>query len=384
MTIEHESQNSAAHDTGDPLAWYYYEDELSDEIALDIRGHRHVNREDNADGVYWAQDHTGSSYMYFPAPGKASANALRNFLQGHLPHELITDEYACITPIAQIADNHLLMLQARLWLADPDSYAKTQSDPTTTQIQTQSCGRSVPSRFEGMSLPPYNAPVPDETLLVARHVMFIIDLLHCKLNVWFLPSILTSIANHIFVLHKTSMSSCEMPNCLTRSNKQPFTSSIVTIEPLIHWGTVTPVIDVILCHGRVLAFKRDGKSCDDPLWTLAVKRFTPQHPTSYCTECLEMLMDKRDAWRSVERPKEPSFKAMNARPIHMPGMRLSQQYISHETINTNQDAFQHTNTFKNPAGTFEHWESSDHPNIQSLVVSAGIFFLLSHSFPLLS
>jgi hypothetical protein len=90
---------------------------------------------------------------------------------------------------------------------------------------------------------------------------------------------------------------------------------LVTIEPLIHWGTVTPATDNFLCHGRVLAFRRDGEKCDDPLWTQAIKRLVPQFPTTYCSQCLDMMMDWRTAaWAPEEPLGRLSFTAVNDRP----------------------------------------------------------------------
>jgi hypothetical protein len=89
---------------------------------------------------------------------------------------------------------------------------------------------------------------------------------------------------------------------------------LVTIEPLVHWGTVTPATDDLLCRGRVLAFRRDGKKCDDLLWTQAIKRLVPQYPTTYCSECLDMVMDWRAAaWASEEPYGGPSFTVVDDR-----------------------------------------------------------------------
>jgi hypothetical protein len=119
------------------------------------------------------------------------------------------------------------------------------------------------------------------------------------------------LANHIFVLHSKSRSACEFPTCQTKYEDQPLLPT-VTIEPLVHWATITPVTDIVLCCGRIQAFRRNGEKCDDPLWTLALKHFTSQHPISYCSNCLEMLMDNRaEAWAAAAQKKCTSFTPIN-------------------------------------------------------------------------
>lgn len=86
---------------------------------------------------------------------------------------------------------------------------------------------------------------------------------------------------------------------------------LVTLEPLIHWGTITPATDVLLCRGRIMAFRRDGEKCEDPMWTQTVTRYTPQHATSYCVNCLEMLMNKAPEIMALGRKEATCFTAVN-------------------------------------------------------------------------
>lgn len=125
-------------------------------------------------------------------------------------------------------------------------------------------------------------------------------------------------ANHIFVLGAKIPRPCEFPSCASRSDNQPRSSTIVTIEPLIHWGTVTPAADVQLCRGSTQAFRRNGEKCDDPLWTQAIKAYRPQHPTSYCSDCLNMLLDIRaTTWDALQQNPASSFTAINSSPVHV-------------------------------------------------------------------
>lgn len=119
------------------------------------------------------------------------------------------------------------------------------------------------------------------------------------------------VANHIFVLGAKTASHCEFPTCASLSDTQPRSRSILTIEPLVHWGTVTPA-DIELCRGSIQAFRRNGDKCDDPLWIQAIKVYTPQHPTSYCSECLSLLFGNRaTAWEALEQNLASSFTAIN-------------------------------------------------------------------------
>lgn len=125
------------------------------------------------------------------------------------------------------------------------------------------------------------------------------------------------VANHIFVLGAKTASHCEFPTCASRSDYQHRPASILTVEPLVHWGTITPTTDVQLCRGSIQAFRRNGEKCDDPLWTQAIKACTPQHPTSYCSECLSLLFENRaTAWKALEQNSASSFTAINNSPAH--------------------------------------------------------------------
>jgi hypothetical protein len=89
------------------------------------------------------------------------------------------------------------------------------------------------------------------------------------------------------------------------------------IEPLIHWGTVTPASDTPLAHGRILAFRCNNGKCDDPLWSMTVRKLKPQDPPTYCLECIEMLMDGRaEVWATVERNSVATLTSVNARHVY--------------------------------------------------------------------
>jgi hypothetical protein len=131
------------------------------------------------------------------------------------------------------------------------------------------------------------------------------------------------------------------------------------MEPLIHWGTVTPA-DTLLCCGRIMAFRRDGEKCDDPLWTLAMRKFTPQDPMTYCTGCLDMLMDKAPSIMPIVENKAATFfTAMSTPSASM-------------NIQTNNNSFEENSRsayFPASAREGERHDSSEHSGDRTLIVS---------------
>jgi hypothetical protein len=274
------------------------EDESDSEVTLDLQGRKHVEQIENSDGVYWLQDNACSSYVVFPVPGRASADALRKFLGEMLPRNLITDEYGRVATLPEISDDHLPTLQAQLWLSGSPRSAKTRSQPVS---QAQSCGPAVQQTPHPTPSSAVRALRTQEGLLIAYHVTLVAELLECELKNPPYWKILNILANHIFVLRNDADRACEFPQCQTRSDDPSLLSTHVMIEPLVHWATVSPVADVLLCGGSVQAFRRNGEKSGDPLWSQALKQIMPQHPASYCSTCLGMLFDNRsNVWAALK------------------------------------------------------------------------------------
>jgi hypothetical protein len=144
------------------------------------------------------------------------------------------------------------------------------------------------------------------------------------------------LANHIFVLHNKSRSACEFSTCRAKSADQPLVSTL-TIEPLVHWGTVTPTTDINLCRGRIQAFRRDGEKCADPLWTLALEHFTSQQPISYCSGCLDMLMDNpAEAGAAIAQKEHASFTPINRTT---PGLHVEGFNVGNELGESDKERF---------------------------------------------
>lgn len=293
---------------------YTHKDEsLDGEVATDIKGRKHVEQNDNADGVYFLDCHANSAHSVFPPPGKASAETLRWFLQAYLPVHLITDEYGRVVPMAHISDDHLPSLQAQMW-----RYA--YQDDTSPVVRLENL-RDETSVFASRS-PPVSRKVSGATksLLLAPHISAIADLLDGTLM--FKPDRetgLTMTAKHVFIIRDKATGTCELPTCRTRMLDQPLSSPFIAIEPIIHFGTISPATEL---YGKILTFRRNGDMCNNPLWTLAIKRFSSEHPPTYCLECLEYLMGNRlKAWTAVERIKGPEFTTLNDRRTYTTATR---------------------------------------------------------------
>jgi hypothetical protein len=168
-----DSGQDTPHDAfavGSPSAQYHSEDDSSNEVVLDTRGRKHVDTDNHADDVYFIRDDRRSTLTVFPMPGKASADALRKFLQIRLPDSFITDEYAKVTPIAKVADNYLPTLQVKLWLTKLNGDAKATRYSAPYEKQGQSCGTVI------------SGPCAIDTILLARHIAFVTELLQCKFH----------------------------------------------------------------------------------------------------------------------------------------------------------------------------------------------------------
>jgi hypothetical protein len=178
METEHDSR-VLAFASGDLTTQHHYGNNSNDEVAMDIRGRKHVDTDDNIDGVYLLRDHTRSLHTVFPMPGKSSADTLRKSLQDHLFNGTITDEYGCVKPITHVVDNYLPNIQAELWLNKLESDMDVPPHfPVSERLQN--CDLPIQTQYEVRPSPPCEYSVANETLLFSRHTAFITELLQCK------------------------------------------------------------------------------------------------------------------------------------------------------------------------------------------------------------
>lgn len=106
------------------------------ELMLDFQGHKHVETSDDGDQVYALQHDLSSSHTMFTMPGQATANTLREYLVQHLRADQIVDEYGTECQISDISNDHLCVLQAKLWTKVPNDRSPTKiSDARPLQTQ---------------------------------------------------------------------------------------------------------------------------------------------------------------------------------------------------------------------------------------------------------
>lgn len=264
------------------------------------------------DGIYWLSVEESSTHTTFPMPGQVSAATLRRYLEERLPAELITDDHGIMTPIAHITEDRLPCLQAKLWLAATENIGET-CDRVSTFDHKIRRGRPVfndPNQPISRPAPLENAPTMKHGGSLAAHISFITGMLDGTSTLQLYICLLIMKAKHIFVVGDGVPRTCELRACQELLIQTAESSTVVTLEPLVHWGTVTA--NTYTSSSKIQIFRRDGEKWSDPLWTLAAKCFIPDHPTAYCLSCLEMLMANRaDARAAMKKPYTSSFISIN-------------------------------------------------------------------------
>lgn len=105
------------------------------EYMLDHQSRMHLDP-DSSEQYYIEQPEDASpSYPDFTMPGLASAGVLRDFLRRNLQPDRIVEEYGSECNIAEISNDHLPVLQAKLW-------AKTSGGHYQVKATTQRLPRA--------------------------------------------------------------------------------------------------------------------------------------------------------------------------------------------------------------------------------------------------
>ena len=167
-----ENGSNGAHDS----------DTLGGELALDLKGRKHVNQDDDVDAVYLLRVHASSIVGTLPKPGQASAHMLRQFLDNRLPRSLVTDEYGQITPISRISDDRLPALQSRMWQNVLEGNANELPCAVGPQdrVTLKACGLLLQHEAETEGFLTQNTHRIDQAPLLASHAAFIARLLDSK------------------------------------------------------------------------------------------------------------------------------------------------------------------------------------------------------------
>ena len=90
---------------------------------------------------------------------------------------------------------------------------------------------------------------------------------------------------------------CNYLNDLQVTPKHTCHSQMVRIEPLVHWGTVTPAT----ASQSMLFFYRNGELMKQAEYKHLVRRLVDAEVPTYCVDCLQHLWSKRAEARDTMR-----------------------------------------------------------------------------------
>jgi hypothetical protein len=132
------------------------------DYVLDCQGRQRFDREANDQHYYIGQPEDPSpSYLDFPMPGQVSADTLRDFLRQNLRPDQVVDEYGTQCGITAVSNDHLLTLQAKLWVKIPGSRSlvkPTTQRPSRSQNPIAGHVLKISQRLKGNQ--PLSRPIP--------------------------------------------------------------------------------------------------------------------------------------------------------------------------------------------------------------------------------
>lgn len=227
------------------------------------------SRDWSFEGFYTNQDDIWSAHYLFPKIGKEASEEFVQFFQ----------ERGITTPTLDDSVEQYLKLQTTLW-KKPSRVAKPGHQSLRFMSAAQSCRWSY-----------------DQVL--AEHAGQVIQVLEGRGS----GTRYQTMCDVVFILNDNSKKPCGNPSCPDTERKatgQVQSSRVVTLEPLLDWGTVEPASDIIVAADRIFPFRRSGPRMKDPLWTQVVRKLVPQQLPTYCLGCIEELVDRHAEVRLVE------------------------------------------------------------------------------------
>ena len=223
------------------------------------------------EGFYTNQDDHWSVHYLFPKIGKEASEAFVQFFQ----------DRGMTAPTLDDGVEQYLKLQTTLWKKS-SRIAKPGYQPLRLLSAAQSYRWS------------------DDQVL-AEHAELVIQLLEGR----GLGTRYQIMCDVVFIFNDNCKKPCGNPSCPDTERKatgQVQPSRVVTLEPLLDWGTVGPASDITVAAGRIFPFRRSGPRMKDPLWTQVVRKLVPQQLPTYCLGCIEELVDRHAEVRLVEHP----------------------------------------------------------------------------------
>ncbi|KAI4623299.1 hypothetical protein J4E83_004692 [Alternaria metachromatica] len=240
------------------------------------------------EGFYTNQDDQWSVHYLFPKIGKEASEAFVQFLQ----------DRGITTPTPDDSAEQYLKLQTTLW----------KKPSRVTKPGHQSLRLMNPAQTYRWSR--------DQVL--AEHAELITQLLEGRGS----GTRYQIMCDVVFIFNDNSKETCGNPSCPDTERKaigQAQHSRVVTLEPLLDWGTVEPVSDIIVAAGRIFPFRRSGPRMKDPLWTQVVRNLVSrgQQLPTYCLGCIGELVD-RHAEGLFDQPQGAGHFHSLIRPIRRP------------------------------------------------------------------
>ncbi|KAI4701903.1 hypothetical protein J4E89_010422 [Alternaria sp. Ai002NY15] len=240
------------------------------------------------EGFYTNQDDLWSVHYLFPKIGKEASEAFVQFLQ----------DRAITTPTLDDGDEQYLKLQTTLW-KKPSRIAKPRHQSLRLMSAVQSYRWSC-----------------DQVL--AEHAELVMQLLEGRGS----GTRYQIMCDVVFIFNDNSKEPCGNPSCPDTEGKatgQAQHSRVVTLEPLLNWGTVEPASDIVVAAGRIFPFRRSGPRMKDPLWTQVVRKLVSrgQQLPTYCLGCIGELVD-RHAEGLFDQPQGAGHFHSLIRPIRRP------------------------------------------------------------------
>lgn len=107
-------------------------------FALPFEDRQHVDTQIDETGVYtyvdgeYVFEEDNSLHGYFPMPGQDSADAMRKFLAESLAPDMITDMDDNVSDIEDVENDHLPLLQAKLWTPTTDTVLASSPEEKIT------------------------------------------------------------------------------------------------------------------------------------------------------------------------------------------------------------------------------------------------------------
>lgn len=113
---------------------------------------------------------------------------------------------------------------------------------------------------------------------------------------------------YIFVISKGTLDPCQFSQDLQITAVHACKLQIIRLEPLVHWGTVTPVS---VASQSTFIFRRNGELMQKPEYIHLVRRLFDTEASTYCVDCLEHLWKKRGEARETMKQLQCAVKQLD-------------------------------------------------------------------------